>query len=163
MNIQGAKIIDWSKPADVEYANNPGGILIEIGAASDDFINFLAFLNVPQGVLSLYAGEQFELSSGKSTFPFAIDWRLHHGTGRCVFETQPAATSTLFTSDKTSPLKREGMLLQLGGLEADSYLLRARMRGEVSDTFKMQISFFPKVTPGLQSSFEGITVGSLAG
>lgn len=169
MNTQGAFEVDWSKPAMREFAEK--GITQRIGGVSDEFVNFMFFSNVPRGVLSLYAGEFFQVAS--ATLPteisFCIDWRLHHGVGRCIFETQPAATTTLFTDDKTFPLKREGLLLQLGGLEADSYLLRARLRGvptgdaKLSADFKLDLTFFPRVTPGLQSSFAAVTVGSVAG
>lgn len=161
MDPRGAKFIDWSDVATMAAEQN---YTVDIPTGTgENFANLLCFLNCPEGVLALYGGSEFTAQNGTFTQPMQIDWRLHHGTQKCIYDQDPAAGSTLLASqDPTvNPLQREGLLFQMGGLMADSYLLRGRVLG--TGRFILRVTIYPRVTPGLGGAVLGITVGSLIG
>jgi len=163
MDTHGAVKIDLSVPKGVYSPFVVRDIPQRTGATTDDFANLVCWYNVPSGVFSVYVGEEFVTKGATPAFPFQIDWRLYHGVGCSglggIFDQEPAVGSTFIKS--SADLKRQGLLLQFGGLEADSYLLAGRLRG--SGDFQLNGSFWGKYTPGLQSSFAAITAGSVIG
>ena len=126
---------------------------------AEGFSNLMALLGVPQGVVSIYGGSLTEIISGPLALPFQVDWQLMHGVSSCIFDQEPALGSTIFKT--AADLSREGLLFQFGGLQADSFLLRARVRG--TGSARVRIGVYPRAEEGLQSSFPSITVGTMIG
>lgn len=170
MDVRGAVKIDLSaKPGELGYTSANGIVTRNIpsttGNAQEDFANLVAWYNVPDGVASIYIGDTFVPLGDTPAFPFMLDWRLYHGTSICgvgsngVYDQDCAAGSTIFKT--ASGFKREGLLFQWGGLQADSFVLAGRVRG--TGEFQLKMTIFPKFTPGLGGSISAITVGSAIG
>lgn len=163
MDTQGAVKIDLAAAPGVNPEFVGRDIPMRTGTEATDYANLVCWYNAPQGVFSVYVGEEFMPKGVVPSFPFGIDWRLYHGVGCAglggVFDQEPASGSTFFKT--AADFKRQGLLLQWGGLQADSFLLAARVRG--TGAFKMNASIRAKYTPGLQSSFASITAGSVIG
>lgn len=163
MDTNGAVKIDLALPRSANPDFVGRDIPSRTGTTASSYANLVCWYNVPCGVFSVYVGEEFVPKGVAPAFPFGIDWRLYHGVG-CVglggvFDQEPASGSTFFKS--TADFQRQGLLLQWGGLQADTYLLTARVRG--TGAFEMNASILAKYTLGLQSSFAAITAGSVLG
>lgn len=169
MDIHGAQRLVWDEKRqtfirveDQKPIPSYVGSVFDIGmrTSAEGFSNLMALMDVPQGVMSIYGGSVLEVVNGPIAYPFQIEWQLMHGIGSCIFDQEPAQGATTFKT--AEDLKnREGLLFQWGGLQADSYLLRARIIG--TGGVKVRCGVYPKATPGLQANVAGITVGTMIG
>ena len=169
MDIRGAVNVDLSGADTKRYVIQPYVVrnipAMEPNDPDTAFGNLIYWFNAPQGVISVYAGASFDWVGTPLDFPVAIDWRLYHGTG-CpgiggVFDQEPAQGST-FAKD-TAGLTKEGMLFQIGGLQADMYLLQARIRVAGTKSTQLKATIYARFQPGLQQGAPAITVGSVIG
>ena len=171
MDTRGALIVDlsgnnkMSPVAPYVVRNIPALVPAAPPAADTAFANMVLWYNVPQGATTIYVGDKFDLMGVPFTFPFQIDWRLYHGVGcegsGAVFDQEPAAGTTNIKS--ASDFSREGMLFQFGGLQADQFLLQARVRVAAASATQLKATIFARFQPGLQQGAPAISVGSVIG
>lgn len=155
MDTTGAIRVDVSKLGDAGLERS-----VEVPCGLG-FYNLLLFTNVPRGSLSLYAGSFFDFTGGSPLDPpFQIDWQLLHGSSQCVFDQNPIAGTTFVLEPEG--LTREGLLFSVGGILADTYLLRGRVLNPALVT-KVRTTTQCKFFPGLQSAALAITTGSMIG
>lgn len=167
MDTHGALWIDVSgkNPRDVMQPYVVRNIPALVPGSANEFANLACWYNCPQGVASIYVGDKFDWQGTPLAFPFQIDWRLFQGTG-CggqggTFDQEPAQGSTMIKV--ASDLTKEGMLFQFGGLQADQYLLQARVRVAASSQTMLKATIYGNFQPGLQQAAPAITVGTVIG
>ena len=171
MDTRGAIIVDLSgknvRDAVAPYVvrNIPALVPPAPPTNDDAFGNMVFWYNVPQGATSIYVGDKFDWVGTDLAFPFQIDWRLFHGVGcpgqGAIFDQEPAVGSTMVKN--SAGLSREGMLFQFGGLQADQYLLQARIRVAAASPTQLKATIFSRFQPGLQQGAPAISVGSVIG
>ncbi len=161
VNTQGAKPFDLVPDA---IGGWKGSDVVSVGVNPNN--EFRAVFTVPgvYGNVAIYAGQEFTFQgSPPDGVPFQIDWRLHHGVNFCLWDEEPvAAASTIFPAGVGSDglVSRQGMLFQLDGTHARSYVLLGRLRGI---TATARISMSVHVLPSSFGPPFAATVGSFAG
>ena len=171
MDTRGAITVDLSgeSPRDVVQPyvvkNIPALVPTAPPAFDDGFASLVFWYNVPQGAASIYVGDKFDWQGNPLPFPFQIDWRLFHGVGcpgqGAIFDMEPAVGSTMVKT--AADLSRQGMLFQFGGLQADQYLLQARLRVASTNVTMLKATIYSRFQPGLQQAVPAISVGTVIG
>ena len=128
MNTQGARTL---KIVPEDHGEFSGSDIITVEAVAD-FRPVMMFAGF-HGGMAIYAGQQLDFGGSPTPgVPFQIDWRLYHGANFCLWDDEPVgAIPTIFPTGVLAggKLNREGMLFQLNGSFARSYLVHARVRG----------------------------------
>lgn len=167
MDTRGALNVDLSgvSQTDIVQPYVVRNIAARLVTDEQSFSNLVLWYNCPQGVMSIYVGDKFDVFGSDIPFPYQIDWRLFHGVGcpgsGAVFDQEPAQGTTFVKGN--SSLLKEGLLFQFGGLQADQYLLQARVRVATSTATQLKTTIFARVNPGLQQAAPAITVGTVIG
>lgn len=167
MDTHGALRIDVSgkSPRDIMQPYVVRNIPAIVPGGDTEYANLVCWYNCPQGVVSVYVGDSFDWQGTPLVFPLQIDWRMFHGTG-CdgqggTFDQEPAHGSSIIKG--SSGLRKEGLLFQFGGLQADQYLLQARIRVASASLTQLKATIYGNFQPGLQQAAPAITVGTMIG
>lgn len=161
MNTQGARELVLKALPDGEL--KAADVVTVTNLTTGEFrpVFWVAGVN---GNMAIYAGQDLDFEEKPATgVPFQVDWRLYHGVNGCLWDDEPiGAAPTIFPdgSPSSGTPKREGLLFQLDGTHARSYLVHGRVRG-ITSTVQVPISVHV-----LRSSFGPpltISVGSFTG
>ena len=98
---------------------------------------------------------------GKTTVLRLIGGQVTAQTGSVEFEGHEI--SAMNTDQLMQARRRMGMLFQFGGLQADQYLLQARIRVAASSPTMLKATIYGNFQPGLQHAAPAITVGTAIG
>lgn len=100
----------------------------------------------------------FNLRKGTETSPI-IDWRLHAGNTGLIDDEPVASGATFLLPGKTA---RQGLLFEVRGRDATSWLLRARCR-TIAAAYELGASVTVSPLPAGGTGSLSVTVGTVIG